>query len=200
MIWLLAAIIAVGASLLRGALSASGGGSMSTAAQLLALPKIKAFEGFSATPYADHSQQSIGYGSKYTAGLVPNPISREQAEALLVSLLRNINPDVSMPSVRRGSLGILTTWGSRLQFSRSRTISAPTSVVLLLGLKNTRPGISQEPKPPGWPITRQAVRYFLHWLLADKKSGISSREVTDGWKANIQRQSILFDLPEETQV
>jgi GH24 family phage-related lysozyme (muramidase) len=87
MIWLLAAIIAVGASLLRGALSASGGGSMSTAAQLLALPKIKAFEGFSATPYSDYMQQSIGYGSKYTAGVTPNPISREQAEALLVSLL-----------------------------------------------------------------------------------------------------------------
>jgi lysozyme len=88
MIWLLAAIIAVGASLLRGALSASGGGSMSTAAQLLALPKIKAFEGFSATPYSDYMQQSIGYGSKYTAGVTPNPISREQAEALLLSSLQ----------------------------------------------------------------------------------------------------------------
>lgn len=87
--WLALVLAAVaGLSLLSGGrLGTGGGGGVAGAAESLIVPKLKIWEGFSERPYSDYAQQSIGYGSKYVAGQTPNPITRAQAEALLVSSL-----------------------------------------------------------------------------------------------------------------
>ena len=81
------ALVAGLSLLLEGGSGMGGGGAVGGAAEALIVPKLKIWEGFSERPYSDYAQQSIGYGSKYVPGVTPNPITRAQAEALLVNSL-----------------------------------------------------------------------------------------------------------------
>lgn len=47
--------------------------------------RLEGFEGFSATPYADHKGNSIGFGHLIKAGENLTSITREQAQAILAS-------------------------------------------------------------------------------------------------------------------
>ena len=68
----------------------------------MAIGPMKLEEGFSPTPYSDYQQESIGYGSRYVDGVTPNPITENQAAALMDSQLRaNYAPAVTAAMTRK---------------------------------------------------------------------------------------------------
>jgi lysozyme len=77
--------------------NASNGGTLSPAG----LDALKAREGFSATPYADHKGRSIGYGHLMSVFESYTSITREKAEELLASdvawAVDAVNESISAP-------------------------------------------------------------------------------------------------------
>jgi GH24 family phage-related lysozyme (muramidase) len=79
-----------------GGSGGSPGGSVASGDTMdILIPLLKQEEGFRPTPYSDPPQMSIGYGTKYIDGVTPNPISRDQAEAEMISqILEDYQPGV----------------------------------------------------------------------------------------------------------
>lgn len=103
------AILAVVAVVILARRAGGGRGMILTESDAVTfiLPFLKSEEGFSATPYPDNSQNSIGYGSRYIPGITPNPITRPQAEARLIELLETeYMPGAVADLARKG-----ITWG-----------------------------------------------------------------------------------------
>ena len=104
---------------------------------------LKAEEGFSATPYWDFTQYTVGYGTRCPADMVEyytqNGITEEEAELLLRNHLAGVERDINVKVIDKYGL-------TMTQISSMPLCCSPTTAALLGHTKQAAPSITPSPK------------------------------------------------------